>query len=257
MKLKHIYIILLLAVFSAAKAQPPGFMGKRFLVTANVGPSLAFPFNSYGSDAGFKFKPKLGLTTEYVVNRKTTVIFQYNYSSTKLSVSSYLKDPFYNDFTELGTHPAAVHNSSINFKYARHINGNLPAPLGFYWGHGVGIGIAGFVDKEGAFTNENGKAKNGTYLTSILPNLYSFIGNRRAIGKKLMLGFNMEFNWWGMIYMGLNFDYDPYFSNTGTVDLSSKTTGQFQHMINKNATKQAYYYSNMINLSLDITFLPF
>ncbi|UPT66814.1 MAG: hypothetical protein M0D57_20675 [Sphingobacteriales bacterium JAD_PAG50586_3] len=76
------------------------------------------------------------------------------------------------------------------------------------------------------------------------------------MGKRLLLGFNMEFNWWAMIYMGLNFDSDPYNNNSGSVDLSDKTVGEFQHIVIKDATKQAYYYSNMINLSLDITFLP-
>ncbi|UPT66815.1 MAG: hypothetical protein M0D57_20680 [Sphingobacteriales bacterium JAD_PAG50586_3] len=108
-------------------------MGKRLLVTANVGPSLAFPFSSYGADADFKFRPKLGLTTEYVINRKTSLIFQYNYSSTKMDVHTYEEDFWANGyFNELDAFPAAVNNHSINFKYAKHISSSLPAPLGFF-----------------------------------------------------------------------------------------------------------------------------
>jgi hypothetical protein len=53
-----------------------------------------------------------------------------------------------------------------------------------------------------------------------------------------------------------NFDYDPFNNNTGSVDLSDKTAGEFQYMVSRNAARLSYYYSNLLNLSLDITFLP-
>jgi hypothetical protein len=257
MTFKYIYTFVFLAFVSNLFAQVPGFMGKRLLITANVGPSFAIPFSTYGADTDYKFRPKLGITTEYTISRKISLGFKYTYSKTNLTMSVYEKSPFYfGEFDELYTTPAVVNNHTLSFRWTKHRSGNLPAPLGFYSGHDFGIGFGSFVDTKGLIPNENGKFKKGTYLTAVLPNLSTFIGSRRAIGKHLMLGFNMELNWIATGYVLFNFDYDPFNNNTGSVDLSDKTAGEFQYMVSRNAARLSYYYSNLLNLSLDITFLP-
>lgn len=266
--MKKLAFVLALLVSTILSAQVPGYMGRKLLVSLTISPNVSFPFDSYdeyegGGGTKFKVKPRFSGIVEYVYNRRRSIGFKYSYlKTTGLNIPIFYKIPgIAYPFTVGGYAPASVSAHSIGLRYIKYTSGNLPAPLGRYWGVYGGVGIATFNDIKGAFLNIDGKEK-GPYMTRVLPDINFFIGTRRGIGKFLMYSLNIEFNVAALSYVVFNSDFDPYLTSTpwgGTYssDISYKPAGYFQNSVNRDATGKAYYYSNLLGVSLELTLLPF
>lgn len=261
-------------IFSASTiySQVPGYMGRRLLITPTIGPNLNIPFSvydddSFGSSGGSEFsvRPKFGLAIDFAYSRQRTIGLKYSYSNTQLSMPVFYKVnnnnygyPFLTAFYS----PANVRSHSLGIRYSKYISGNIPAPLGMYWGVTAGIGIASFNDPKGVFPNYS-NPKIGTYLTSVLFDVIPYWGIRRGIGKRFMWSANIEFNFIALCYLGLNYDFNPYgneslFGGYSTdSDIQSKPAGYFQRKVTKNTTAMAYYSSNLFGITLELSFLPF
>lgn len=274
MKFKTIYIILLCFTVQYIYAQVPGYIGKRFLLSANIGPNITFPFTtndnnyldnlSYGEPpyvSKLKINLRFGGSIDYVYNRRNTIGVKCSFVQTGLSMPVYYNNSGSSGY---GVHgigggfPATIKCNSIGLRWTRYTkNRNLPAPLGYFYGFNVGAGIAQLDYKKKSFYEPDGKLNNDTRTTKILTDFVLFGGIRRGLGKRLMWGLTVDLN---LACLG----YFAHFANfslndSGYTDIVDGTSpaGKTQYVMNDYLIRSAYYYSSMINLGLEITFLPF
>ncbi len=225
---------LVLLTFTQIKAQVPGYLGKRFLVSANITPAISFPFDELGggeSSVRFGVVPRYGAGIEYVINRRRTISFRYAFTQSKLRIYN----PYDIDDIDPYYYGKALQHR-ISLRTGRSFSGNLPAPLGVYAGWDLSLTF-GQLRQKNVFGSSGYKR--------IIPSVFSYMGYRRAIGKRIMAGAMFEFNWFyiGYIYSGVfsgGYDY----SNPGS-------------SFPKQLLKSYYYNSNLVNITFEFTFLPF
>lgn len=225
---------LALLIITQIKAQVPGYLGKRFLVSANITPAITFPFDDLGggqSSVRFGVVPRYGAGIEYVINRRRSISLRYAYTQSKTRVYN----PYDIDDIDPYFYGKAIQHR-ISLRSGRSFSGNLPAPLGVYAGWDLSFTI-GQLRQNSVF----GSSK----YTKVIPSIFSYMGYRRAIGKRFMAGAMFEFNWFyiGYIYSGIfTGGYDPYNPDE---DFS------------KSLLKSYYYNSNLVNITLEFSFLSF
>lgn len=248
---KHkIIILILVATATNIAAQVPGYKGKRMLISANIAPSLISPIigdgNSSSSTIKYRIRPRFGGSFDYVVNRKSTLGFRYTF----LNIGDMSTE--YYDGAISGEAPISVSVQSFDLRWTRYRSGNLPAPLGVYYGWNLGLGISSLVDKDGLMLDPNGKKKKGVYLSSIHPDVIGFFGVRRGIGSRVMWGISVELNF---AYMGYLFSALGDGKDASEIEGTSED-GKWTYLDNKAIARSAYYNSNTFNLTLELSFLP-
>lgn len=249
--LKHkIIFLFLVAIATNMAAQVPGYKGKRMLISANIAPSLISPIlgdeGSYGSPLNYRIRPRFGGSFDYVVNRRSTLGLRYTFLNIGNLAYSYY------DGSTSGVAPISVGLHSINLRWTRYRSGNLPAPLGVYYGWNLGLGISSLVDKEGKLLDPYGEKKKGVYVNGIHPDVIGFIGIRRGIGSRVMWSISAELN---LAYVGYLLSFVSDGKDASEIDGTSED-GKWTYLDNKFIARSAYYSSNTFNITLEFTFLP-
>lgn len=268
--MKNILLLISLLVSTVLAAQVPGYQGRRFLISANIGPNFILP-NGYSGDYNdvvdgssfnsFKIRPRFGASIDWTLNRKSTIGIKYSLVQMGANAPVYSLEPGWMGYPDevlyTGDGSAKIKCHSVGLRYTKYgrRNDNLPAPLGTFGGYQLGVGLSQFYDVDGRFLTRNGIVNKGLYLTTIHPDVIVFFGVRRGIGKRMMWSFLTEFNfaYLGFIVADVNWDI----RNMPELEPGTNEAGKHQYIANKYLARSNYFNSNIINLTFELTFLPF
>lgn len=149
MKFKQLIFLFLIFSLSHLHAQAPGYLGKRFMLKADLGltPSLIGPTAAnkglsivYGNaKTAFALSYRMGVEASYVVSRKTSIGFEANYFKTGATSTAYTRS------TAILSGPSNVDNHSlfynltsvttdVSIKSFKLSKGSI-APLGTYFAY--------------------------------------------------------------------------------------------------------------------------
>lgn len=231
--MKRYAAIVFIALFCAtiARAQVPGYLGRRFLITAHGTPAIIFPFDNLSGNASLKFgvTPRYGLGFEYVTSRRRTFGVRYSFNQTKGNVYNYI------DALPIFTGKGTLMQHRVSLRTGRNSAGSLPAPLGMH----AGWDLSGTI----AVLQQPGRAN---YIR-VIPSVFSYLGYRRALGNRFMAGVQFELNWFYFGYIFTNMILDETFNaNPGNPDYNYRRAFVNNH----------YYNSNLLNFSVELSILP-
>lgn len=227
---KFILATLILTTF-CAKAQMPGYMGKRFVtgIETSVGPTFPlFGWNSSYLDSKILLSLYPGAFFDYAVTRGATIGLKYSTTQYNFTQGYYFaptSDPkIWNVSPDVLNQIGAQFNSgkmqfnshTIAFSWKR-FNSNLIAPLGRYFNIDLGVSILNAKDVDGKIIRSDGTAKKGTYLQKIYPYLSFGYGSHRIFFNRLLLNTNINFGWYpGMFLNGSSSYFSDYGYDQGT-----------------------------------------
>lgn len=277
MKLKYLHIVFFALITSNLAAQISGYVGNRFMVSSSVSANMVLPVGTgfYNNNAiysntafqarPFKLVPRFTFDVDYVVSQKTTIGLKYSFLNSDILAPRYFQffDPSEGTLIVRNNNPipATIKTNSIGFRITRYSQTNtpynLPAPLGFFWGFDLGVGIATLNDENGLMLQPDGTKQKGKYITSLFPDAIWFIGIRRGIGKKIMYGLKYDVNLAYAPYILGHLFYEQNLNDKVNNFKAESLAGKVQYIENKHLNKSVYYNSYWINLTLQISFLPF
>lgn len=266
--MKKIIILISLAVSATLAAQVPGYMGRRFLISANLSPNVILPvefdgdylYGNYPVNS-FQIRPRFGASVDWTLTRNQTIGIKYSFVQTGASAPIYYLQSggfWYPDEVWSGGNARGVvksHSIGLRFAgYGRRDN-NLPAPVGLFGGYQLGVGLSQFYDTKGQFLRPDGKVRKGLFVTTAHPEVILFIGIRRGLGKKVMWSFLSEFNFAYLGYFLGDINWEE--NNPASEVKGTNAAGQEQYITNKYIARGIYYNANLFNLTFEFTFLPF
>lgn len=266
MKLKFIYILLLCGFIKNANAQAPGYMGKRFMFSFFASPNLTVPTSyTYGNNSNDKIirakvHPRLGGSIDYIYARRFTIGLKYSHTSLNVSIPRYYQpnnNP--NVATQGKDFPAASNCHSIGLRWTKYLTGNLPAPVGGFYGFNLGMTISRLKYEKHSFLELDGTMNEGTTTGKVLPSAFIFGGIRRGIGKYLMFSFTMDLNLTYPVYYARfsRFDPDNLNASPGNDIEGKNMASKTQYLMNRFMINSAYYNSYIFSLGVEFTLLPF
>ncbi len=215
--------ILILFLYTQANAQIPGYMGKRFSLTANAGLCL-----SNTNAIPISIKPTLGI--EYVIGRNWSLAFTADINKRDVEVNiSRPSDMFIFTLSEPAVYPLQISTFALSFKK---YSGSMLAPLGPYWGIGLSYShlSTGEISKD-----------------AMLANSYSRLGLQCILGRNYIINDIFVFN--------IGIKYAVTFCNP-IPSLDSYDT-QGLPKANEQKLNSALWISNIITLEAGIGILLF
>ncbi len=262
--MKHTIILtIVLLVFGAnANAQTPGYLGRRVLLSVNAGPNIAWGVGTEYSYSDSYSKRRIlfhwGGSIDWVCNRRNMIGFKYTYFKRDLDMPRLTFSPG-DEPGVAGSFPAVLKGNQFLIRWTHSIgdvNSDLPAPLGVFYGFGLGVGMPQLNYAKGSFLTEQNKLNNLEKFNYAFTDVTVFGGTRRAIGNRVLVSFLFEVNlsWVGYaMQAALSTNSGPFFfkSDAGSMP------GKYQAIENKRMAKSAYYNSSLFGFSLELSLLPF
>lgn len=187
---KLVLILLSIICVIQANAQIPGYLGKRFILGANLGitPVGLGLTKRYGMEIKGTipyFNLTAGFDVDYTVSRRSTIGLHYG-----LVVNKILLDLYGND---TGYQPLRLTSNTVLFKIHSHRKKDgLVAPIGFMRGWSLGATIVNVTDIKGVFPNADGETVKGKYTTVVVPQVHYMFGYRRTITDKLLFTTSLD-----------------------------------------------------------------
>jgi hypothetical protein len=211
-----ILIPLLLLLGLVAKAQMPGYMGKRFVAGVDVAMGPVFNIigqNPFNYDIMFGYAPTVFI--DYSINRRNSWGFMYQFSTYKFThrYNSVYNDPDLwnvNPFDPLPPVYKKAHMSYMSNTFAlswKRYRTQLAAPMGRYTNFDFGVSILSASDIDGVIPREDGIAKKGTYYTNVQPYLAFGFGNQRVLFNTLAVKTHFGFGFYPLLLFKGNSQY--------------------------------------------------
>jgi len=214
--MRQLIILISITLFltNQVQAQVPGYQGKRFFIelgtsfffnlgaptAQNKGPK-SFPFDQHTGH--FTMKDRYSLSIHYIIGRKSTFKFAYNYQVSGLNSSTRTPSLFNTGFDEHNLfYQLHMHDLNLGFNlYGRKSNANL-APIGFYWDLGLRFVFVDGVLRDQRVTYADNRQDNFPHAEQLAPitdDTFMFMlgitgmwGYRTVIADRLILNFGLE-----------------------------------------------------------------